>query len=342
MTDAGTIILEYVCPTLGCIMGNIMFFAPYRDVKKAVERGSLGDLNPTPWAFMLGNCLGWLAYSFILQNLFIFFANAPGFILSVWLNMCAAKIQYEEHKVREMRTSFVSFLERNQNWNPNQHQQPQEDDDDNETGGGWHNKAVDLGRVVLQVTSQQTPAPAAHETLVVGMVVAWLAVLSVILFGSFSTDTDQLICGIVVNVNLLFFYGAPLSTIFTVLRTHNSATIHIFTMVTNTLNGSFWTAYGIAVSDPFIYVPNGIGALFGLLQFILCLTFPRRPTVMDDHDEEGGQPAVELEGIPAAKEGTLLDEGLSSSQESVVEDLLLQADGEICYQTVKEDANDTK
>jgi solute carrier family 50 protein (sugar transporter) len=317
-------------------MGTVMFFAPFRDVQKAVERGYLGDLNPTPWAFMLGNCLGWLAYSFILQNLFVFFANAPGFVLSVWLNMCAAKIQYEEHKAREMRKSFVSFLESSQNWNANQPQQQQQQQQ--EETGGWQ-RAVDWGRVVVQVTSQQTPAPAAHEKLVVGMVVGWLAVISVILFGNFPTDTDQLICGIVVNVNLLFFYGAPLSTIFTVLKTQNSATIHLFTMFTNTLNGSFWTAYGIAVLDPFIYVPNGIGVLFGGVQFFLYLVLPRKPTVTDDKE---GQPAVELENIPADKEGTLLEEGLSSSQESVVEDLLVKADDEINFQTVTEDAIDAK
>jgi solute carrier family 50 protein (sugar transporter) len=335
--DARTIILEYICPTLGCIMGNVMFSAPYRDVKKAVERGYLGDLNPTPWGFMLGNCLGWVAYSYILQNFFVFFANAPGFILSVWLNMCAAKIQYEEHKAHEMRTSFVSFLETSRNLNTNQQQPQAEETDDDD--GGWQ-KAVDLGRVVVQVTSQQTPAPAAHETLVVGIVVGWLVVISIIMFGNFPTYTNQLICGIVVNVNLLFFYGAPLSTIFTVFKTQNSATIHLPTMITNTANGSFWTAYGIAVLDPFIYIPNGIGASLGVFQFFLCLVFSRKPTVMEEEEER--QPAVELEGTPAAKEGTLLEEGLSSSQESVVVDLLLKTDEVINFQTVTEDANDTK
>jgi solute carrier family 50 (sugar transporter) len=328
MTSARIVILEYVCPTLGCIMGNIMFFAPYRDVKKAVEIGNLGDLNPTPWGFMLGNCLGWVAYSYILQNLFIFFANAPGFLLSVWLNMCAIKIKYEGHRAQAMRQSFVSFL-----------QQSRTADFQSEEDTAWQ-KAVDLGRVVVQVTSQQTPAPAAHEKLVVGMVLAWLAVISVIMFGNFQGDTNQLICGFVVNVNLLFFYGAPLSTIAQVLKQKNSVSIHLPTMITNTANGSFWTAYGVAVMDPFIFVPNGIGALLGVIQFLLCLVFPRKPTLIGEMEE--GQPAVQLEGIPA-QEGTL-EEGLSSSQESrgpLMEDLLLKTDEEVAKvnESVTEDAN---
>ena len=67
MVSAATIILEYVCPALGTIAANAMFFAPLSDVQKAIARGSLGDLNPLPWAFMLGNTCGWVTYS-ILTN----------------------------------------------------------------------------------------------------------------------------------------------------------------------------------------------------------------------------------------------------------------------------------
>ena len=60
------IILEYVCPSLGLIVANMMFAAPLRDLQKAVSLGQgLGDLNPTPWAFMLGNCVGWTSYGII-------------------------------------------------------------------------------------------------------------------------------------------------------------------------------------------------------------------------------------------------------------------------------------
>ena len=273
--------------------------APFRDIKAAVDRGFLGDLNPTPWAFMTGNCLGWVAYSYILQNLFLFFANAPGLMLSVYYNMCAVKLQYEHHRAQEMRTSFVTFLESSRGLQL----------DDPHNGENAWQKAVDLGRLVLQVTSQKTPAPAGQEKLVTGMVLVWLAVISIILFADFDNRTRQLIVGVVVNANLLFFYGAPLSTIFRVLKTRNSASINIPTMVTNTLNGAFWTAYGSAVNDAFIYVPNGIGAALGVIQFFLCLLFPRRPTIADAGDE--GEPAVELETV-AGKEDTV-EEGLSSS-----------------------------
>jgi solute carrier family 50 (sugar transporter) len=41
------------------------------------------------------------------------------------------------------------------------------------------------------------------------------------------------------------------------------------------LNGVFWAAYGVAVLDPFIAVPNSIGAALGGVQIVLCVLFPR-------------------------------------------------------------------
>lgn len=77
------------------------------------------------------------------------------------------------------------------------------------------------------------------------------------------------------NANLTFFYAAPLSTIYTVLQEKDSSSIHVPTMLTNTLNGLFWTAYGIAVFNMFIAIPNGLGAFFGGVQIFLYVIFPR-------------------------------------------------------------------
>jgi solute carrier family 50 protein (sugar transporter) len=286
-------------------MGNIMFFAPYRDLKQAVDRGQgLGDLNPTPWAFMLGNCFGWIVYGILLQNLWLFFANTPGFVLSVWLNLGATKLFYQGHHTNEMRKSFVSFLQE-QDFESQRHMkaasaktnfvdvvlensssEPQPEPPTTTTTATT--TVTDWAKVVWNVTSQSTPAPTPHEHLVMAMVLLWTAVMALICYAqSFSSNTRELIVGVVVNLNLVFFYGAPLSSIYTVLSTKTSASIHIPTMITNTLNGIFWTAYGLAILDPFIYVPNGLGAVLGAVQILLCVIFPRRkkPTSKEEEDD---------------------------------------------------------
>ena len=264
---------------MGTILANVMFSAPFRDVKKAVERGHLGDLNPTPWAFMLGNCCGWITYAILIQNMWLFFANAPGFVLSVWLNMGAAKLQYEGFRAVEMRKYLATYLEQSSRPAlpmPIGHSGEAEETQQEEANGPLQ-KVTDSGKVVWEVTAQLKQAPAPHENITIAMVLIWLANISLISFADFSQATNELIIGCVVNLNLVFFYGAPLSTILTVLRTRSSLSIHIMTMATNTANGAFWTAYGLAVLDPFIYVPNGLGAALGVVQIFLVLTFPRIP-----------------------------------------------------------------
>lgn len=271
---AAQIVLEYVCPALGMITANIMFFSPVQDVCKAKRDGHLGDLNPTPWAFMLGNCCGWVTYSFLINNLFVFFGNAPGFCLSVWLNLQAIKLQYGDFHANEIRRS-ISVAIGSQTFIGQLEAIDKVDDDDTNLNKNTRT-ATELAKVVWDVTAQNTKAPVSHEIIVMCMVLVWVTVISLISFGrSFSSQTKELIVGIIVNCNLLFFYGAPLSTIFLMLKTRSSDSIHRPTMITNTLNGIFWTAFGIAVLDYFISVPNGIGALLGGIQMLLCVIFPR-------------------------------------------------------------------
>lgn len=60
-------VLQRILASHVCVCFVTRTPAPIRAVKEAIDRGYLGDLNPTPWAFMLGNCTGWVAYSFLIN-----------------------------------------------------------------------------------------------------------------------------------------------------------------------------------------------------------------------------------------------------------------------------------
>ncbi|CAB9515828.1 Bidirectional sugar transporter SWEET2a [Seminavis robusta] len=268
MTDAKSIILEYVCPSLGTIVGVYMFYAPFQDVQKALARGSLGDLNPLPWAFTLGNCCGWVFYSILINNLFVFFPNMIGFLFAVWFNLAATKLLYTQQ--------FTAL--------------PQQQHDNNK-------------RQTSQQQPQQTHAAPSYDYCVMAVVLIWASIIALVGFGlALSLETKQWIVGGASNLNLLFFYGAPLSTIATVLRTRNTASIHFLTMVTNTANGCFWAAYGFAIMDFLIFVPNGLGALLGFVQLALYVTFPRVMSTDDDQQQEEEAVVVDEESIPTAKD----------------------------------------
>ena len=56
MSSAAYIVADYVCPTIGAILSTLAFSAPIKSLKACIKNGSLGALNPTPWAFMTGKC----------------------------------------------------------------------------------------------------------------------------------------------------------------------------------------------------------------------------------------------------------------------------------------------
>ena len=282
-------------------------------------RGTLGHLNPTPWAVMTGNCIGWLIYSYLINNLFLFFANAPGLILSVWLNMAAAKLQYSDRISKGMRASFVELLDRNRqsfrvprgrrldidsddlnrdeivdNENNNDNGTKMESRDAPKTNAARNsiNEASDndangtnnihsfanLKQMALDITIQKAEAPAPHEKIVVGVVTFWVSVISLLYFLQLNISQWKYVVGIIANINTCAFYGAPLSTIYTVIKQKDSSSIHRPTMIMNTSNAVFWAAFGIGVMDWIIVVPGSIGAILGFIQIFLRLVVPSSST----------------------------------------------------------------
>jgi solute carrier family 50 protein (sugar transporter) len=75
---------------------------------------------------------------------------------------------------------------------------------------------------------------------------------------------------------LLLFYASPLSTVVEVVRSRSSDSLHLPLSVMNIVNGSLWLVYGLAITDYFIAVPNGVGALLGVVYCALICAFPRK------------------------------------------------------------------
>ncbi|KAL3787804.1 hypothetical protein HJC23_003553 [Cyclotella cryptica] len=284
---------------------------PFKDVRRAVSRGTLGALNPTPWAAMTGNCCGWVTYSYLIQNWFVFWANAPGFVLSIWLNMAAAKLQYCDRMSKEMRSSFVRLLESNRRSFAihddhgdssklvDEQMQAIEKVNNNQPNCEGDMASFEIMRkMALEIAIGKTEAPAPHEKVVVAVIVIWVAVITCICFLGVTQRQKELIVGITVNINLLFFYGAPLSTIFLVLKSRDSGSIHRWTMLMNTANASFWTAFGIGTKDYFILVPNGVGAVLGGIQMILCMIVPSQAVTSSLTCESAAAERVDIE-LPA-------------------------------------------
>ena len=82
--------------------------------------------------------------------------------------------------------------------------------------------------------------------------------------------------GTLCNIILLMYYGAPLSTIGTVLSTKSSASIYLPTVLVNGINGAFFSIYALAINDMLLLAPNAIGAALAAVQILLCVVFPSK------------------------------------------------------------------
>eukprot|EP00586_Coscinodiscus_wailesii_P008833 CAMPEP_0172521964 /NCGR_PEP_ID=MMETSP1066-20121228/292871_1 /TAXON_ID=671091 /ORGANISM="Coscinodiscus wailesii, Strain CCMP2513" /LENGTH=302 /DNA_ID=CAMNT_0013304929 /DNA_START=135 /DNA_END=1043 /DNA_ORIENTATION=+ len=287
------ILLNTVCPALGVIMANAVFTAPIKSLKSAMSYGSLGDLNPLPWAFMTGNCIGWVAYAYLIQNPYVFLANAPGVIISLWLNAGAIKLQYctqlGENRKREEESS---------NEYPNQKSLTRQE-------MALYSILV-LWIVVFTAVAFHPEHPQEQKVLTVGivvnlnLVVFFGAPLSSIATVLRSRDSSS------VHRETMIFFGAPLSSIATVLRSRDSSSVHRETMIMSVLNCSFWFIYGLAVMDVFIYVPNGAGLILSLIQAALYLGCPRNKPMEAGFGVVGTEEAIRKDGLEIGE----LEEGV--------------------------------
>ena len=133
-----------------------------------------------------------------------------------------------------------------------------------------------------------------QEVLLLRILSAW-AILLVGVGWLWKPTTEigpQQIVGWAANLNVVFFFAAPLSAMRRVISQRSSASIHVPTMVMNWLNCSFWMLYGfIAKHDAVIYMPNAVGLFLGLLQGLLCCLYPH--TDNGNTDIDGDAAAVD-------------------------------------------------
>ncbi len=161
--------------------------------------------------------------------MWVLISNAPGLILSIWLNMGAAKLQYQEI-YRSNNIGNIGDVDGDG------------DSDSNSqgvSGGASSSRSTSYSPInashAYGHAHSSIPSLTPHEHWVLRVTTIWMIVLAIACFtpidDTIHLDQAQFI-GLVVNVNLIIFYGAPLSTIAAVLRARDSVSIHRRTLGT--------------------------------------------------------------------------------------------------------------
>lgn len=230
--------------------------APVSDLRQALSVGTLGDLNPLPWVFMTGNCLGLVAYSYYTDDPFMLAANLPGLLLSLWLNQGAIKLQYLELSRRRAGGG---------NGQTNNIFNEEDEALDLENGDSiiGHDSTSNKRRAQNEqrLISPEAMIFVSQEVKLYRILLVWCSVLmwvgwispllatnkSSIFLTRISSGSAAETVGLCTNLNLIFFYGAPLTSMFQVLKTRWSSSIHRPTMYMGVMCATFWTGYGTEV-----------------------------------------------------------------------------------------------
>jgi solute carrier family 50 protein (sugar transporter) len=98
-----------VAPAIGATIANAMFASGFSAVMEKRREGKLGDFNAIPMPLMFGNCVGWLAYSFINKDPYVACANIPGLLLGTWYTMTTLRIA-EPPVAKRIETVMMAMI----------------------------------------------------------------------------------------------------------------------------------------------------------------------------------------------------------------------------------------
>ncbi|KAL2331284.1 hypothetical protein Fmac_018865 [Flemingia macrophylla] len=119
-------------------------------------------------------------------------------------------------------------------------------------------------------------AEKAQKVRMFGLLLTVLGVFAIILFGSLQIN-DALIrrffVGFLSCASLVSMFASPLFIIKLVIQTKSVEFMPFYLSLSTFLMSTSFFLYGIFNNDAFIYVPNGIGTILGLIQLILYVYY---------------------------------------------------------------------
>ncbi|KAG0575878.1 hypothetical protein M758_5G036700 [Ceratodon purpureus] len=156
--------------------------------------------------------------------------------------------------------------------------------------------------IALYLTYAQKSIRMKVMTLSLAVVVGFIGVLVLVLEVVPDKEKRKLIIGTLAVVFSILMYASPLTIMRTVIKTRSVKYMPFLLSLFNFLNGVVWTGYAfIGGIDIFIVIPNGLGALSGVLQLALYAFYrnstPRDQAIQDDTTVEKSLP---MKTIPSS------------------------------------------
>eukprot|EP00568_Trieres_chinensis_P012056 CAMPEP_0183297868 /NCGR_PEP_ID=MMETSP0160_2-20130417/5036_1 /TAXON_ID=2839 ORGANISM="Odontella Sinensis, Strain Grunow 1884" /NCGR_SAMPLE_ID=MMETSP0160_2 /ASSEMBLY_ACC=CAM_ASM_000250 /LENGTH=294 /DNA_ID=CAMNT_0025459765 /DNA_START=65 /DNA_END=949 /DNA_ORIENTATION=+ len=114
------------------------------------------------------------------------------------------------------------------------------------------------------------------QAVVIGGIAATLCLWTYLSLSGASVAVAGKALGLFASALFVILSGSPLSTIGTVVKNGDASSILAPLTGAQVINTSLWSAYGLAVRDRFIWGPNVVGLVLGLVQLSLKILFPSK------------------------------------------------------------------
>ncbi|KAI4323073.1 hypothetical protein L6164_022709 [Bauhinia variegata] len=115
-------------------------------------------------------------------------------------------------------------------------------------------------------------AEKAKKVTMLGLLLATFGIFAVIVIGSLQISDGQMrqmFVGILSCASLISMFASPLFIIRLVIRTKSVEYMPFYLSLSTFLMSTSFFLYGFLNVDPYIYIPNGIGTILGMIQLVL-------------------------------------------------------------------------
>ncbi|KAJ9140342.1 hypothetical protein P3X46_031001 [Hevea brasiliensis] len=127
--------------------------------------------------------------------------------------------------------------------------------------------------------------------------VIFVAVVILISIVALSTPKKRaMFVGILCIILNIIMYVSPLTVMRMVIKTKSVKYMPFFLSLASLCNGIIWVVYALLKFDLNVVLPNGLGAISGLIQIILYAKY-RKTTQWNDDDDPRNKPEVQLSSV---------------------------------------------
>ncbi|KAL0921119.1 hypothetical protein M5K25_008156 [Dendrobium thyrsiflorum] len=118
----------------------------------------------------------------------------------------------------------------------------------------------------------ETNQPSSSQLKMCGMLIGVFAIFGLITFLSlqmFDHQSRQIFVGYINVASLISMFASPLFIINLVIKTKSVEFMPFHLSLATFLMSISFFAYGLLLRDFFIYIPNGLGSVLGIIQLLL-------------------------------------------------------------------------